>query len=207
MKKLDSNGNTKSLRIIFCDIDGVLATGDTYMDAQKELDGQTGTELNDQTLISKDCIAALNKLIDATDAKVVISSAWRYGKDIEYFQKLFMSRGFIGEVIGKTPEWKDYKDKIGIKFISDLEYFWEHERGNEINIWLDRNKNELKSFIIIDDEPSDIRPVFPDNLLVTDFENGFREEHIEDAIKILETDYGRRRKENVDQEGSQATKS
>ncbi len=170
------------MKIIFLDIDGVLATSDTYSEA--------GSGLDDHALISKDCINALNKLVEQTDAKVVITSAWRYGRDTEYFQLLLSDRGFVGEVIDMTPKWNQYKDNIGIKTTGDLDFFWQHERGNEINMWL-RNKNKIKSFIIIDDESSDIYPLFPNHLLVTSMEQGFGKEHVNEAIKILEISYGR----------------
>ena len=180
-------------KVIFLDIDGVLATMDTYFEAfdkyaHREFNDETD-KLYNQTLISEECIQSLNKIITETDAKVVISSAWRYGKTPEYFQELFNTRGFIGEVIALTPRWHEYKEDIGVKFIKDLEMFWEHERGNEINMWVNRNKNEIKSFIIIDDESYDIEPVFPDQLLVTSMEGGLTDEHINEAITILETPY------------------
>jgi hypothetical protein len=92
--------------------------------------------------------------------------------------------GFIGKVIDKTPVWKEYKNEIGTTTINELTHFWEHERGNEIKMWLDKHP-DVESFVILDDEISDIFPVFPHNYIRTTMERGFHEGLIQEAIDKL----------------------
>ena len=47
-------------------------------------------------------VALLNRVIERTGAKVVISSSWRHAFTIEGFRWLFGEKGFRGEVIGCT---------------------------------------------------------------------------------------------------------
>jgi hypothetical protein len=182
------------MRVIFLDIDGVIAT--KYMYAYKVYKSKFVNRSNkiysrkyservyENLLFSRKSIKALNKIVHHTDAKVVISSAWRYGKKVKYFQQLFWRNGFSGEIIGMTPKWNQYKNIIQGK---DLEKFWSYERGNEILMWLNWNKPEIESFIIIDDVVEDILPLFlSDRIISTTIEKGLADEvHIKKAIFSL----------------------
>ena len=75
-------------RVIFLDIDGVLAPirrWDRYGD------------------VDPTCIAVLNEIVARGDADVVVSSTWRYGKTVAELQALLDSQGFTGRVVDKTP--------------------------------------------------------------------------------------------------------
>jgi len=141
--------------------------------------------------LSGKCIKTLNRLVVETRAKVVISSAWRYESSVGYLQRLFRSKGFCGEIIGKTPTWGDYKNYIGIKTINDLQMFWEYERGNEIRLWLEQNKSKnIESYLVIDDEVSDIEPLHDGRFIVTNLEQGFQgEDLLQEAIKKLKGEH------------------
>lgn len=171
------------MKIIFLDIDGVVATADTYWGGK--------VNKSDEELIDKNCIDNLNIIVKETGAKIVISSSWRYINHINDLQKLFEKCGFIGQIIDRTPIWNEYKNDVGINKVNDLLYFWDHERGNEINMWLQRNKEKIESFIIIDDEVSDIYPIFPDRLIITSMDGGLKEKHIIESINLLEKPYGK----------------
>jgi hypothetical protein len=86
-----------------------------------------------------------------------------------------------------TPKWKAYKDLIGIKTINDLQLFWELERGNEINLWLEWNKDKnVSSYLVIDDEVADIEPLHKGKFIVTNIDKGFQgEELLQEAINKL----------------------
>ena len=182
------------MKIIFLDIDGPICTIPKYREEHKWFMKHRAKKytLNrykikrDTLQMNSQCVSALNKLVHETDAKIVISSAWRYNYSVKYFQKIFKSKGFVGEIIDQTPTWEKYKNLIGIKTINDLEYFWQYERGNEIKLWLDWNKNkQIESFLIIDDDVDDIFPIFPDTYIKVDINKGFRMEHIIESISIL----------------------
>jgi len=75
-------------RVIFLDIDGVLAPitrWDRYGDLEPA------------------CVQVLNEIAVGGDAEVVVSSTWRYGKSVDELQSMLETAGFIGRVVGTTP--------------------------------------------------------------------------------------------------------
>ena len=74
-------------RVIFLDIDGVLAPIHRW-DRYGGLDSA--------------CIQALNEIVARGGADVVISSTWRYGKTAAELQLLLESQGFTGCVLDTT---------------------------------------------------------------------------------------------------------
>ncbi len=75
-------------RVIFLDIDGVLAPirrWDRYGD------------------LDPGCIQVLNEIVARGGADVVISSTWRHGKTVAELQTILESQGFTGCVLDKTP--------------------------------------------------------------------------------------------------------
>lgn len=101
--------------IIFLDIDGVLNKNDGLRSANH---------------IDKDMVSILNRIIDSTGAKVVISSTWRCSMSQDLIQNHLNSFGFTGNIIGMT----DDNDK---------------SRFNQISDWMDDNGAD--DFIILDD--------------------------------------------------------
>jgi hypothetical protein len=75
-------------RVIFLDIDGVLAPirrWDRYGD------------------LDPGCIRVLNEIVAGAGADVVVSSTWRHGRTVAELQAMLDAHGFIGCVIDKTP--------------------------------------------------------------------------------------------------------
>jgi hypothetical protein len=80
--------STVSRRVVFLDIDGVLAPirqWDRYGD------------------LDPGCIRVLNEIVAGAGADVVVSSTWRHGKTVTELQEMLEAEGFIGCVIDKTP--------------------------------------------------------------------------------------------------------
>jgi hypothetical protein len=76
------------LRVIFLDIDGVLAPirrWDRYGD------------------LDRACILVLNEIVARGGADVVVSSTWRYAKTVPQLQAMLDAEGFSGRVLDKTP--------------------------------------------------------------------------------------------------------
>jgi HAD domain in Swiss Army Knife RNA repair proteins len=77
-----------SRRVIFLDIDGVLAPirqWDRYGDLEPA------------------CIQVLNEIVAGAGADVVVSSTWRHGRTVAELQAMLEAAGFSGSVIDKTP--------------------------------------------------------------------------------------------------------
>jgi len=174
------------MKVIFLDFDGVICTRDSIAGAHEfaKADKSGDRNLYSAQMIDPILVGNLNEVVKETGAVVVVSSAWRHLHDMKEVREFLRINGFLGKVIDRTPVWKEYKDEIGVKTTNDLERFWEYERGNEIKMWLDKHP-EVESFVILDDEISDIFPVFPYNYIRTDMENGFHEGLIKEVIKML----------------------
>jgi hypothetical protein len=75
-------------RVIFLDIDGVLAPIRRW-DRYGDLDPA--------------CIRVLNEIVAAGEADVVVSSTWRHGKTVPELQEMLAAAGFAGRVLDTTP--------------------------------------------------------------------------------------------------------
>src|SRR2546428_11964601 len=76
------------VRVIFLDIDGVLAPIRSW-DRYDDLDPA--------------CIQVLNEIVARGQADVVVSSTWRHGKTAAELQAILEAQGFTGRVVDKTP--------------------------------------------------------------------------------------------------------
>ena len=75
-------------RVIFLDIDGVLAPIRRW-DRYGDLDAA--------------CVGILNEVVARSGAEIVVSSTWRYGKTAAELQELLAAVGFAGRVVDTTP--------------------------------------------------------------------------------------------------------
>lgn len=139
------------MKVIFFDVDGVL--------------NYAGTGAK----VIEDKVKLLKEIVDRTDAKLVLSSDWRYwwGTDDEDFDLLTDTLGkFDMELIDKTP-------------ITKHGY-----RGVEIHQFLNEWTGEpIEKFVILDDN-DDMKP-YMDRLVQTSFMNGLEKEDVEKAVELL----------------------
>jgi hypothetical protein len=85
-------------RVIFLDIDGVLAPirrWDRYGD------------------LDRGCIEVLNEIVMGAGADVVVSSTWRHGRTVTELQEMLDAAGFTGRVLDKTPAGGAGSDRRG----------------------------------------------------------------------------------------------
>lgn len=168
------------MKIVFLDIDGVINTRRTTLRASHVF----YTPLADMNKFAemepfdRFCIERINKITDATRAKIVISSSWRYlfkeEEEWPYFTKFLKVVGLTGEVIGRTPIGKEYVNEMSVEDI---------ERGHEIQMWLDKHKGKIESFVILDDN-SDMAHL-KERLVQTPSDIGIQDEDAERAIRYL----------------------
>lgn len=141
------------MKVIFLDIDGVLNSGDfmwishslrriqqTKAGIPFKYPNKSSQPTRDEfgNLFDPRCVLCLKTIIEATDAKIVISSTWRKA-GLTQMQKLWEYRNLPGEVIGITPSEMD-------GFIGD------GCRLSEINEYLHHHP-EITQWAIIDDDP------------------------------------------------------
>lgn len=143
------------LKIIFLDFDGVITT---------EKSGYS---------IDPEKVDLLHQIINETGAKIVISSSWRTN-DLESTKEQFKDTSFVNDIIGITR-------RLYIPLGNDK---WMVVRGVEIKEWLDNCDEDIKSYVILDDE-TDLLLEQKDNFVKTDTYLGLSEENVKQAIKIL----------------------
>lgn len=154
------------MKIIFLDIDGVLNS--RKYDQKRNWDEQTD--------IDETRLPLLKEVVDATNAKIVLSSTWRAhwniepdlcGEDGRYINLSFAKYGL--SVFGKTPD-------LGIHA----------RRKDEILKWLTDTKENIEAFVIIDDYRFGWGEL-SDHFVKTEpnFRSGLEKEHVLQAIGIL----------------------
>lgn len=154
------------MKIIFLDIDGVLNS--RAYDRKRNW--------NEQTDIDETRLPLIKEIVDATAAKIVLSSTWRqhWNKDPNrcdadgrYINKTFSKFGLT--IYDKTPD-------LGITAL----------RKEEISKWLKETAEKIDSFVIIDDYRYGWGDL-SEHFVKTDpnFQLGIEKEQVAEAIKIL----------------------
>lgn len=118
-------------------------------------------------MVDPAAIRVLNHVIEQTGAKVVLSSSWRIVWPYRAVEVMLRTAGFVGELIGATPNGVVGKP---------------HARGNEIQAWLDEHP-EVTAFAIVDDS-SDMVHLLP-KLVRTTWHSGLEIKHAAPLITHL----------------------
>lgn len=151
-------------RLIFLDIDGVLNSN--AIEHVSLLSDPFGWTVVPQILPK--CVRNLNAIVGSTEAKLVLSSAWRYSilngdMTLRGFESLLRSHGVRGTLLGHTRLDRD-----------------DEPRWMQIRDWL-REKTPSANYCILDDDPDAFggRPGVQTN------GNGLTEADARRAIEIL----------------------
>ena len=150
------------MKIIFLDIDGVVNCWNTKERAPSKVVG-----------VEQRLIAYIKEIVDATGAKIVLSSTWRKdwafdllnGKDWDYLSKEFAKQDLY--FLDYTPIRRD------------------SNRGEEIKEWLENTGYDVYSYVIIDDDMFDIRALHEGHMVQTSFNEGIKPGAVKMAIEIL----------------------
>jgi hypothetical protein len=122
------------MNIIFLDIDGVLNSVESTI-AYHHLRGHPTTIFSEADRLDPITIGLLKCLVDATDAKIVISSTWRINYSLEELIAIFATHEWENApLIGKTG-------RGGVGTV----------RGDEIQEWLNAHP-EVTNYVIVDDD-------------------------------------------------------
>lgn len=118
-----------SSSVIFLDFDGVLNT--EQFQAQLATEGKVNKDAWGP-LFDPRAVDNLRKIIEATDAGIVVSSSWRYIHRLGSLRMMWELRELPGEIIDILP--------CGAQYIS---------RGEDIDCWLESHGHP--QYVIIDD--------------------------------------------------------
>lgn len=182
------------MKVLFLDIDGVMNDELAYMAWKENPDKET---FEDSDIPTDQHMAQLKRIVDETDAEIVLSSAWRgsiWGMRTvlerfnDYGLKLLsVTDEGVSESVLEASGFKDIEPR------STSKRSWGtpnelivNDRGAEIAGWLLRQKSKnIESFVILDDEDVDIIQYYPNNLIKTSYMTGLTDEDVEKCIKIL----------------------
>jgi hypothetical protein len=154
------------MKVIFLDVDGVL----NYISCKTKYHGMLG--------IDDEKLELLKKIVDATGAKIVLTSTWKTDWfPTEYIEDL----PFYGQYMVK--QFGRHKLHIFAK-TTDEEWAL---RGKGIIDFIKNSPTEIESFVILDDEPFDFESVgIVDKFVKTNFyDNGLTEDDVRKSIEIL----------------------
>ena len=160
-------------KIIFLDIDGVLSP--RWWNSDKQSD-------NYGCLFDAKAVANLAKIVEETDAEIVISSSWKDMGLVE-LQNMWRERNMPGKIVDITPDYMS--DELLLKEDSaDMDYLY--ERGSEIQGWLLLHGDDVSRYVIIDDM-DDILPEQQSHFLQTDPEFGITNDDVKKVVHLLNT--------------------
>ena len=154
-------------KIIFLDVDGVLATPKSIHAYAQEHGGHCPPGA---AQLDPECCAVLNKIVEKLNALVVISSTWRKN-DNDLADLIRFLSYFTIPIIGTTPlmSISDGRTTLGRQF--------------EIMTWCHDRCVHPDNMLVIDDDSEDLT-AYHDRLLQTDGSVGLQKEDIDLAVKI-----------------------
>lgn len=167
------------MKVIFLDIDGVL-NPTYYMNALHWMHEHSGGKIKmmDQygQLFFDQNVQALNRVVELSGVKIVLSSTWRMA-GLKQMKQMWIDRGLPGDLIDVTPT-ETTVVKRGMAEFYDLV-----SRGMEVECWL-QDHPDVEGYVIIDD-CRDFLEHQKERFVQTDPMIGFTEEDADRTIKIL----------------------
>lgn len=120
------------MRVLFLDIDGVLNSHAFIATRGPDRVGGHWAARD----IDPAAVARLNRVLEATEALVVVSSMWRLLHRRTVLCDILGECGFKGKILGVTPRINE-----------------DYSRGREIAQWLRENEREpVTSYAVVDDD-------------------------------------------------------
>ena len=168
------------MKVIFLDFDGVLNSSRyaaSLCKAGKPTQDENGHELFDPATIKR-----FNRIVDETEAKIVLSSSWRY-LGMTAIQAIWQERGLHGQIIGMTSLYAvdEYIMEHGLDWLTNGAEV-ASPRAVEIESWLQEH-DPIEQYVILDDLPmsATLQPHF----VKTNPIHGLSDTQANKAIEIL----------------------
>ena len=135
----------------------------------------TGDELfrlKKQLVFDPVMVNAINKWTEATDAKIVMSTAWAEQLTYDQMVEIFKRNGIFTDCI--HDQWMTPRNPT-----------W--DRGSEISHWLFNNLGKIANYMVIDDDTTVLCApgVRPDRVLLIDLKDGLRFDQLWTGCEIL----------------------
>lgn len=162
------------MKIIFLDIDGVLATANEFLANRTKFRKKhyVAEHVKMPYPFNHGCVNVFNEILLKTDAEIVLSSDWRKFWTLDELNIIFRFNGVI-----KSP--------IDVTEIDPVSMSWlEKNRANEIGKYLLKNR-EIKNWVAIDDlNMSEFMKLTNDDdkMFVTEGIEGIKKSGLKDKI-------------------------
>lgn len=188
--------SSKKENIIFLDIDGVLNGYNKWNLFGWKIACFTNSKkiknwyrkVSDPVGIHERKVKRLAKIVKATNAKVVMSSSWRFGWWNTPYEKQFEDQRKLTDLL----------NKYHIEVIDITPKSSDGRRDKEITEWLSKHKDMVNNFVILDDERYDLECFVNLGLVQTSSvkkgqmikghdseDTGLKNRHVKEAINIL----------------------
>ena len=166
-------------KYIFLDIDGTINSSRDFFEASY-YDAEDNVK-NGGEIINRGCLAYLEKIIDDTDARIVLSTNWRRSFSVDHIYDVMVKNGFRkprSVICDETPQYR-----------------MTSRRGYEISEFV--KEHNLEKFVILDDIDEGLEHHFvrydnklyedqPDaNFIRVDYRTGLNSRDTAIAIDIL----------------------
>jgi len=127
------------MKVIFLDIDGVVATEEQYMRNRVNFwkKYEWARELKVPYPFDEKCVKILNEIVEETDAEIIISSDWRLHWGLVELAEIFKHNG-----VNKMPRSVTKNKPVHMTYL-------EKNRANEVLDFI--NHFDLTQFVILDD--------------------------------------------------------
>ena len=172
--------------LIFLDFDGVLNTENHF--AKMTVEGVPTRDYYGPKFDPK-AVANLQKIIEATDAWIIVSSSWRY-MGLKELQRMWTDRNLPGWIAGITPLHTG-DEKLLETDLRQLDEItpemFSSSRGNEIKAYFNEmpgNSSDSQRYVILDDL-YEVLPEQESHFIRINPIVGITEEDVGKAVEIL----------------------
>lgn len=152
------------MKVIFLDIDGVLNCSSYRQEKIKE--GQFSV------VIQPEHLSRLKKIVESTDASIVLISSWR-----KFWQR-------EGNVDSAGKEIEQTFARTGLFVTDKTPVLQNGSRCHEVELWL-RNKPYVEQFVILDDNDFSWNKKLRKHWVKCPGDTGLTDQLIETSIKVL----------------------
>lgn len=161
------------MKIIALDVDGVL---NSY---------HCKNTLHGFTFLQEEKLVLLKELVDASGAKLLLSSTWREGWRL---RDVGASNERVQEEIRFFEVFEDKLAEYGLRLYDYTPTVYALNRGKEIAAWLETHPEvQVDSMVVLDDmDGRHLRP-FSRYLVQTSMVDGLQQRHLDRALRILNT--------------------
>jgi hypothetical protein len=146
------------MKVIFLDNDGVICLDNNWGSRTKKWKKWLKTNppsllLSDAPVeyrfdnFDKKAVGVLNRILEATQAEIVVSSDWRLHASLEELGDYYIAQGISKRPIAFTPKLSDFDPNTFSMFT--WKWWYDKIRIIEIKEWL--KDNEVESWVSIDD--------------------------------------------------------